>query len=272
MQLPQFQRISHLCCPQHPGHACPLSPFDVPFPLKTHNMVPRITGLLAAVALAGLSAAQFPPPRSGVTWVRSQHHPGISISYKDPQICETTPGVKSYSGYVHLPPNSINETGETQNYPINTFFWFVEARTNPHRAPLSIWLNGGPGGSSLMGMLTENGPCWINEDSNSSRINEWAWNREVNMLFIDQPVQVGFSYDTLNNGTLDLLMAGDFDTEINEDMKGPIELHDFADGVPETNTTFYVGTFASQNMTQTANSTEHAAVALWHFAQTWFEE
>lgn len=231
-----------------------------------------ITALLASAVLAGLGTAQFPPPRTGVTWVQSQHDPDIHISYKDPQICETTPGVKSFAGYVHLPPNAINETGETQPYPINTFFWFVEARTrSPHRAPLSIWLNGGPGGSSLMGMLAENGPCWINEDGNSSRINEWAWNREVNMLFIDQPVQVGFSYDGLYNGTLDLLAAAGFDYDP-ETLKGPIELRDFEEGVPETNATFYVGTFASQNSTHTPNTTEHAAVALWHFAQTWFEE
>lgn len=227
--------------------------------------------LLTVAALVGLGAPQFPPPREGITWVQSKHHPGISISYKDPQICETTPGVKSYSGYVHLPPNSINETGESQDYPINTFFWFVESRKDPHRAPLSIWLNGGPGGSSLLGMLSEVGPCWINEDSNSTRINEWAWNREVNMLFIDQPVQVGFSYDTLNNGTADLLLSNPMEDGDLE--HSPIRLGGFEDGeVPETNATFYVGTFASQNLTQTPNSTDHAAVALWHFAQTWFEE
>lgn len=232
-----------------------------------------ITTLLTAAALVGLGTAQFPPAREDITWVRSQHHPGITISYKDPQICETTPGVKSYSGYVHLPPNSINETGETQNYPINTFFWFVEARKNPHRAPLSIWLNGGPGGSSLLGMLSENGPCWVNEDSNSTRINEWAWNSEVNMLFIDQPVQVGFSYDSLNNGTYDLLLGDPMDEEFDDESQLQIKLQEFKDGeIPETNATFYVGTFASQNLTHTPNSTDHSAVALWHFAQTWFEE
>lgn len=236
-----------------------------------------LTALLTGAALLGLSAAQFPPPRTGITWVQSKHHPNITISYKEPQICETTPGVKSYSGYVHLPPHTINETGAAaQPYPINTFFWFVEARTrSPHRAPLSIWLNGGPGGSSLLGMLAENGPCWINADGNSSRLNEWAWNREVNMLFIDQPVQVGFSYDALYNGTLDLLEAAGLEAQVGgEDLAGPIRLRDdFAEGgVPETNATFYVGTFPSQNMSRTADSTEHAAVALWHFAQTWFEE
>lgn len=234
------------------------------------------TRLLAATALAGLGAAQFPPPREGLTWVRSKHHPGITISYKEPHICETTPGVKSYSGYVHLPPGSIDEEGETQAYPINTFFWFVEARNrDPRSAPLSIWLNGGPGASSLLGMLSENGPCAVGADSNSTVLNEWAWNGEANMLYIDQPVQVGFSYDTLNNGTYDLLREmSDPSAEDGGGEEGfPIQLEDFADGVvPETNATFYVGTFASQNLTRLPNGTDHAAVAFWHFAQTWFEE
>ncbi|KAK2602378.1 hypothetical protein N8I77_008916 [Diaporthe amygdali] len=230
-----------------------------------------VTSLLAAAAaLARFSNAQFPPPREGIKTVRSKHHEGITISYKNPEICETTPGVKSYSGYVHLPPNSLNEKGENQNYPINTFFWFIESRKDPHHAPLSIWLNGGPGASSLLGMLSENGPCAINADSNSSTLNPWSWNNEVNVLYIDQPVQVGFSYDTLHNGTYDLLAMDLMDDSHEESF--PIKLDDFADGIPETNSTFYVGTFASQNSTLAPNSTDHAAVALWHFAQTWFEE
>ena len=44
-----------------------------------------------------------------------------------------------------------------------------------------------------MGALSENGPCFVNKDSNSTYLNPWSWNNEVNMLYIDQPVQVGFS-------------------------------------------------------------------------------
>jgi carboxypeptidase C (cathepsin A) len=127
---------------------------------------------------------------------------------------------------------------------------------------LSIWLNGGPGGSSLVGALEENGPCFVSDDSNSTYLNPWAWNNEVNMLYIDQPVQVGYSYDTLFNGTL--TYSGDDDYNIT--------LSDFPDGVPEQNHTFLVGTFASQNLTYTANSSVHAAHALWHFLQTFLEE
>ncbi|KFY09286.1 hypothetical protein V491_08278 [Pseudogymnoascus sp. VKM F-3775] len=182
----------------------------------------------------------------------------------NPGICETTPGVKSYSGYVHLPPGLLSDiSGENQDYPINTFFWFFESRKDPKNAPLAIWLNGGPGGSSLMGGLQENGPCFIGSDSNSTYLNPWSWNNEVNMLYLDQPAQVGFSYDVLTNITVDLAQEGELKKMIPTD---------FTDGVPEQNNTFYVGTGGSQSLGKTANTTVHAAHALWHFAQTWFAE
>ncbi|KAH8880802.1 putative lysosomal protective protein precursor [Thozetella sp. PMI_491] len=210
--------------------------------------------------LAGLAQAQFPPTPEGVKVLKSKFHPNVTISFKEPGICETTPGVKSYAGYVHLPPGFLDE--EVQDYPVNTFFWFFEAREDPGNAPLAIWLNGGPGGSSMMGLLEENGPCLIEPDSKTTRLNPWSWNNKVNMLFIDQPTQVGFSYDIPTNVSVIL------------DAEGEITLTptDFTDGVPETNATHYVGTVSSQELTHTANTTLQAAHALWHFAQTWFFE
>lgn len=102
------------------------------------------------------------------------NYPDLTSS--KPGICETT--AKSFSGYVHLPPGSLADLGEEQEYPINTFFWFFEARNDPENAPLSIWLNGGPGSSSLYGLFTENGPCYVNADSNSTTLSEWAWNKD----------------------------------------------------------------------------------------------
>lgn len=147
----------------------------------------------------------------------------------------------------------------SQNYPINTFFWFFEARHNPKNAPLSIWMNGGPGSSSMIGLMQENGPCQIAEDSNSSELNPWSWNNYVNMLYIDQPNQVGFSYDTPTNGTYDQInMAWN--------------VSEWKHGVPEQNNTFYVGTTTTGKQNASANTTQNAARSMWHFAQTWFSE
>lgn len=177
-----------------------------------------------------------------------------------PGICETTPGVKSYSGYVHLPAGLLADVGVTQNYSINTFFWFFESRKDPANAPLSIWMNGGPGASSMIGLLQENGPCVVNVDSNSTTLNPWSWNNEVNMLYIDQPNQVGFSWDTLTNGTIDQTASD-----------SPVPTN-FTDSVPQQNNTYQIGTFPSQNPGNSPNTTGNAARALWHFAQTWFQE
>ncbi|KAK5319002.1 hypothetical protein LTR93_007696 [Exophiala xenobiotica] len=208
---------------------------------------------------AQFSQAQFPPKPKNTTILHSRFGDGVYISYKEPGICETTPGVKSYAGYVHLPAGTLADVNATQNYPINTFFWFFEARNDPANAPLSIWLNGGPGSSSMLGLLTENGPCNVNPDSNSTTLNPWSWNNNVNMLYLDQPVQVGFSYDTLQNITYDLV-------------SGDITLLNKSDPIPKQNLTFQVGTYPSQKQNFTAIGSLNGARALWHFAQTWFQE
>jgi cathepsin A (carboxypeptidase C) len=61
-------------------------------------------------------------------------------------------------------------------------------------APLMVWLQGGPGGSSLVGMLAENGPCLIKADFNDTQYNPYSWTESYNVLYLDQPVGVGFSY------------------------------------------------------------------------------
>ncbi|KAK4164293.1 serine carboxypeptidase [Cladorrhinum sp. PSN259] len=225
----------------------------------------RTAHLLSGSLALHLAHAQFPPKREGVTVIKSKFHENVTISFKEPGICETTPGVKSYSGYVHLPPNLVEN--DDQDFPINTFFWFFEARKDPHNAPLAIWLNGGPGGSSMMGLLEENGPCFVTGDSKSTYLNPWSWNNEVNMLYIDQPVGTGFSYDVLTNVTIQEWISelGDYEPRITPT--------DFSDGnIPATNYTYRIGTLGSNNMSHTSNTTERAAHAMWHFLQAWLFE
>ena len=85
---------------------------------------------------------QLPANATGVTTITSPT--GAQIRYKEPGkdgVCETTPGVNSYAGYVDLDADT------------HMFFWFFEARHNPDTAPLTLWLNGGPGSDSLIGLF-----------------------------------------------------------------------------------------------------------------------
>lgn len=75
------------------------------------------------------------------------------------------------------------------------FYYFVGADSaNPLSLPLTLWLNGGPGCSSLgFGAFMENGP--FQPGANGLLIkNDYSWNLESNMLYVESPIGVGFSY------------------------------------------------------------------------------
>uniref|UniRef100_A0A2N9HKJ6 Carboxypeptidase n=1 Tax=Fagus sylvatica TaxID=28930 RepID=A0A2N9HKJ6_FAGSY len=72
------------------------------------------------------------------------------------------------------------------------FYYFVEAEAQAASKPLVLWLNGGPGCSSVAGAFLEHGPFKVSGD-NLVR-NEYNWNKEANMLYLESPAGVGFSY------------------------------------------------------------------------------
>ena len=73
------------------------------------------------------------------------------------------------------------------------FYVFTPAQNDNTSAPLVLWLNGGPGCSSLTGFLTEIGPVTSDLYSGNFTINEYAWNKEVNIIYIENPAGVGFT-------------------------------------------------------------------------------
>ena len=143
---------------------------------------------------------------------------------------------------------------------MSIFFWFFESRTDPANAPLSLWMNGGPGSSSMIGLFQENGPCFVGNDSNSTVLSQTSWNSVANMLYIDQPVQTGFSFDVATNATR--LINGSIVPP--EDGKVMDMAADQRTALPGTFSTVFSG--------DTVNTTDSAAKAIWHFAQTWFQE
>ena len=227
------------------------------------RMPPFLVAALCSVAWLFNSIgvrAQYPPPlpSAGVTTIRSPINGNVTIRFKTPPVgtCTTVFSTqKQYTGYVTLPPNTLIPS--QGNYTINTFFWFIEARQLPESAPLTIWINGGPGSSSMVGLFQENGPCEVVEIAQGqlgTRARDWGWDRGSNMLYVDQPAQVGFSYDTPTNASLNFL---------DEQFIYP------PTSVPYTQPgyTFLNGTFSSGISTLTANTSDIAAQSIWHFLQ-----
>lgn len=79
---------------------------------------------------------------------------------------------------------------------MHLWFWYFSARNKADTAPLVAWLNGGPGASSMIGLFQNNGPCHFPSSSSAETPtrNEYSFNNEANMLYIDQPAGAGFSY------------------------------------------------------------------------------
>jgi carboxypeptidase C (cathepsin A) len=46
----------------------------------------------------------------------------------------------------------------------------------------------------MIGLFQEHGPCHFVNGEKTPSLNEYSWNNEVNMIYIDQPIGVGFSY------------------------------------------------------------------------------
>ncbi|KAK2800256.1 hypothetical protein FQN51_006164 [Onygenales sp. PD_10] len=195
--------------------------------------------LVSLLPLSGIVGADdkpipnVPAEPEGVKTITSPS--GTKIRYKEPGICETTPNVNSYSGYVDIDEDT------------HIFFWFFEARHDPANAPVTLWLNGGPGSDSLLGLFQELGPCNVTEDL-KTQLNPYAWNEASNMLFISQPVGVGFSYSDTVLGSRD-----ENTTQVRNET---------FDGVK--------GRFGITNKQDPIGTTDAAAVTVWDVVQAFY--
>lgn len=96
--------------------------------------------------------------------------------------------IESYAGYL-----TVNKNTES-----NLFFWYFPATNDSINAPVLLWLQGGPGASSLFGLFYENGPFSI--DANGYLTPRlYSWNTNHNLIYIDNPVGTGFSFTYYND-------------------------------------------------------------------------
>ena len=102
--------------------------------------------------------------------------------------------VKQFSGYLDDEENDKH-----------LFYWFFESRNDPENDPVVLWLNGGPGCSSLTGLFLELGPSFVNE-KRDVEFNAFSWNSNASVIFLDQPVNVGYSYSS--NSVSNTVAAG----------------------------------------------------------------
>ncbi|KAF1894623.1 hypothetical protein Lal_00033681 [Lupinus albus] len=87
------------------------------------------------------------------------------------------------------------------------YYYFVESQHSKAKRPLILWLNGGPGCSSLAyGAMEELGPFRVNSDGKTLQKNRYSWNHAANVLFLESPAGVGFSY---SNTSSDYDSSGD---------------------------------------------------------------
>ncbi|CAE6092870.1 unnamed protein product [Arabidopsis arenosa] len=93
------------------------------------------------------------------------------------------------TGYV-----SIGESGD-----VELFYYFVKSERNPENDPLMIWLTGGPGCSSICGLLFANGPLAFKGDEYNGTVpplelTSFSWTKVANILYVESPAGSGFSY------------------------------------------------------------------------------
>eukprot|EP01087_Luapelamoeba_hula_P011622 TRINITY_DN3174_c1_g1_i3.p1 TRINITY_DN3174_c1_g1~~TRINITY_DN3174_c1_g1_i3.p1 ORF type:complete len:463 (+),score=51.42 TRINITY_DN3174_c1_g1_i3:205-1593(+) len=148
-----------------------------------------VVGALLVMVLAHATASQAVPLASPADYLITERLPNYDgpwpLSYS------------MYSGYLTV----------DQEHGRNIFFWFVESENNPENDPLVLWLQGGPGCSGMFGLTAEHGPIVANSKTGGMSPNYFAWNRVANILYIDAPAGVGFSYS---------MNASDYNTNDNK--------------------------------------------------------
>ncbi|KAI8137123.1 serine carboxypeptidase-domain-containing protein [Fennellomyces sp. T-0311] len=127
----------------------------------------------------------------------------VAAQTADDYKVNTLPGINTpvelpnqYAGHIEIAP-------ETNS---NLFFWMIEPTHETGK--LVLWLNGGPGCSSMDGLFLENGPYRVNPDL-SVNISLGGWQDHATIVYLDQPVGTGFSFSDMSAYATDMTQIVD---------------------------------------------------------------
>lgn len=104
--------------------------------------------------------------------------------------------VVNYNGFKNIPSYAGYFTVD-KAFDSNMFFWYFPALNSPKTAPVLLWLQGGPGATSLIGLFAENGPFQV-KTKRGLKLRKYAWTINHNVIYIDNPVGTGYSFTSAN--------------------------------------------------------------------------
>lgn len=150
------------------------------------------------MGVGGASPAPFvPTAASNYQRITLAEYPRYALRVMEPgslELCDRN-GTEQVVGYLDVDDDK------------HFFFWFFASHRNPAADPVALWLNGGPGCSSMTGLFMELGPCRPRKGGDSTKFMQFGWNRHASMIFLDQPVNVGFSYSDSGKDVQDTVSA-----------------------------------------------------------------
>ncbi|TDL29373.1 KEX1 protein [Rickenella mellea] len=101
-----------------------------------------------------------------------------------------------YAGHISSDPNA--RTAPPTDVTAHLFFVLVKARRSADKERVLFWFNGGPGCSSLDGLMMEVGP-WRVDGKGGLNATDGGWEEYTTMVYVDQPAGTGLSYTSTNH-------------------------------------------------------------------------
>lgn len=177
------------------------------FELHSRKNMKLLIAIFFSLIISDATAKLFVNP-----YPKLESHSGNSDEFGDDDVLFITPYLESGKDVKEIQKMAAIDHPDLKDFPgfsgyltvnkttnSNMFFWYFPAAQQPESSPVVLWLQGGPGASSLFGLFTENGPFEVTK-SQKVKARKYSWHLNHNLLYIDNPVGTGFSFVDKDEG------------------------------------------------------------------------